>query len=190
VQHKKEALEKFLSLISPRQVWDLGANTGLFSRSASQRGIQTVAFDIDPAAVELNYLACRAEKDTRLLPLVLDLTNPSPAIGWNNAERMSLQERGPVDAIIAMALIHHLAIANNVPLPRLAEFIHPLCRFLVIEFVPKNDPQVQLLLASREDIFPDYTVEAFENVFENLFTIRDSIPIKDTRRVLYLMKAK
>ena len=168
--HKMEILNTFLDLAKPKSAWDLGANTGLFSRAVSQRGIPTVAFDIDPAAVEQNYLACKQDKETNMLPLVLDLTNPSPAIGWNNRERMSLLERGPVDIVLALALIHHLAIANNVPLQRLAEFFSQTCCWLVIEFVPKEDSQVQVLLASREDIFPDYNQQGFEAAFADLIT--------------------
>ncbi len=186
--HKMEIIEKFLDQAAPKSAWDLGANTGVFSRATSCRGIPTVAFDIDPAAVEQNYLACKANKDANLLPLVLDLTNPSPAIGWNNMERMSLLERGPVDAVLALALIHHLAIANNVPLPRLANFFQQAGHWLIIEFVPKEDSQVQVLLASREDIFPDYTQEGFEAAFKPYFRIEESIPVRETKRVMYLME--
>jgi ribosomal protein L11 methylase PrmA len=188
--HKMEILEKFLDQAAPRSAWDLGANTGVFSRAASRRGIPTVAFDIDPAAVEQNFLACKANKDTHLLPLVLDLTNPSPAIGWNNRERMSLLERGPVDAVLALALIHHLAIANNVPLTRLADLFQQAGRWLMIEFVPKEDPQVQVLLASRQDIFPDYSQQGFEAAFETCFKIHASVPVKETARTLYLMERR
>jgi len=189
-QHKMEIIEKYLDQTAPRSAWDLGANTGVFSRAASRRRIPTVAFDIDPAAVEQNYLACKKNKETNLLPLVLDLTNPSPAIGWNNQERMSLLERGPVDVVLALALIHHLAISNNVPLPRLADFFHQAGRWLVIEFVPKDDSQVQVLLASREDIFPDYTKEGFEAAFKQYFEIRTSTPVRETKRILYLMERR
>lgn len=189
-RHKMKIIDAFLDQISPRSAWDLGANTGLFSRAASRRGISTLAFDIDPAAVEQNYLACKANKDTNLLPLLLDLTNPSPAIGWNNQERMSLLERAPVDVVLALALIHHLAIANNVPLPRLADFFQQAGRWLLIEFVPKEDSQVQVLLASRADIFPDYTQQGFEAAFRPYFEIHSSVPVKDTARILYLMERR
>ena len=189
-QHKLQIVGAFLEQIKPHSAWDLGANTGLFSRAASQRGIPTVAFDIDPAAVEKDYLACKANKETNLLPLVLDLTNPSPAIGWNHRERMSLLERGPVDAVLALALIHHLAIANNVPLPNLADFFQQAGRWLVIEFVPKEDSQVQILLASREDIFPNYTQQGFEEAFSGYFKIHTSIPVNDTPRRMYLMERR
>jgi len=123
-----------------------------------------------------------------MLPLVMDLTNPSPSIGWNNRERMSLLERGPVDMVLALALIHHLAIANNVPLHHLAAFFQEICRWLVIEFVPKEDSQVQVLLASRKDIFPDYNQQGFETAFAPYFKVHASVPVRDTPRVMYLME--
>ena len=190
LEHKNALVREFLESIQPKSVWDLGANTGLFSRIASQMNIQTIAFDIDPGAVELNYLECRKEKDAYLLPLLLDLTNPSPGIGWDNRERLAFAERGPVEAIMALALIHHLAIANNVPLPRLASSMHDLCRWLIIEFVPKGDSQVQRLLASRQDIFTEYTQAHFEQIFAARFTIHRVEAIQDSQRCLYLMEAR
>jgi hypothetical protein len=189
-QNKLAIVDKFIERIHPQSVWDLGANTGVISRAASRRGIPTVAFDIDPAAVERNYLDCKESKETNLLPLMLDLTNPSPALGWNNHERLSLLERSPVDAVLALALIHHLAVSNNVPLKRLANFFHQVGRWLVIEFVPKEDSQVQILLASRLDIFPDYTVEGFEEAFKVFFDIHEGIQVKDTGRIVYLMEGR
>ncbi len=97
-------------------------------------------------------------------------------------------ERGPVDTVLALALIHHLAISNNLPFDRIANFFHDICNSLVIEFVPKSDSQVQKLLATREDIFPDYTREAFENTFGEYFTLQSSVKIKDSERVLYCMR--
>jgi ribosomal protein L11 methylase PrmA len=190
MEHKKQLIGEFLDAIQPKTVWDLGANLGLFSRVASSKGIKTIAFDVDMGAVEQNYLTCLEKQETNLLPLLLDLTNPSPAIGWQNHERMSFLERAPADAVLALALVHHLAITNNLPLPHLAEFFHRLGTWLIIEFVPKADSQVQRLLVSREDIFPDYTVETFENVFANRFTILRSATIRDSHRRIYLMERR
>jgi hypothetical protein len=187
-EFKKTRVSAWTERVKPAQVWDLGANTGVFSRLASANNISTVAFDIDPAAVEFNYLQVKKAKEQQLLPLVLDLTNPSPALGWHNRERESLGERGPADLIYALALIHHLAISNNVPLPQLADFFHDLGRWLIIEFVPKSDSQVRKLLASRVDIFDGYTREGFERAFGRRFAIRDSAPVTDSERVLYLME--
>jgi len=188
--HKRELVTRFVEAERPTTVWDLGANDGLFSRIASDRQIPTIAFDIDPACVEKNYRRCRTEGETHILPLLLDLTNPSPGIGWANRERMSLLERGPADMVLALALIHHLAISNNVPVPQIASFLSSLCTVLVIEFVPKEDSQVRRLLATREDIFPNYTREGFEAAFGEHFTIDEATQVRDQQRTLYLMRRK
>ena len=189
LEHKKSLVSEYLDRISPGIVWDLGANVGVFSRLASERGIFTVAFDIDPAAVERNYLSCKRRSETHLLPLVQDLSNPSSNLGWRSNERASLIDRGPADAIMALALIHHLAISNNVPLDSLAGFFRDLAKWLIIEFVPKSDSQVQRLLASREDIFSAYTQENFERVFSTCFRIQRKSAIRSSERWLYLMEA-
>ena len=189
-EYKKTIVAGFLDRVRPATVWDLGANVGIFSRLAGDRGLPTVSFDVDPAAVERNYLDCVARDDTNILPLVIDLTNPSSGIGWANTERMSLKERGPADAVLALALVHHLAISNNVPFSKIAGFISNICHWLIIEFVPKTDSQVQRLLATREDIFPDYTQEAFEKEFGRLFNVTDTAPIEDSQRTLYLMQRR
>lgn len=187
LQHKKQIVAEFFDKANPSTVWDLGANVGMFSRIASNKKIPTVSFDIDPAAVEKNYLQCIADGETDILPLVIDLTNPSPGIGWENSERMSLVERGPADMVFALALIHHLAISNNVPLQSIANFLHKICKSLIIEFVPKNDSQTKRLLSRREDIFPHYTQQAFESEFNKYFIIRNSAKIRDSERIVYLM---
>lgn len=187
-QHKTQLIQTFLAQTTPKTVWDMGANTGKFSRLASSQGIFTLAFDIDAGAVERNYLDCVQNKETHLLPLVMDLTNPSPNLGWHHQERASLVERASADLVMALALVHHLAIANNVPLGKVAHFFSQLGQWLIIEFVPKSDSQVQRLLATREDIFPDYTQDGFELAFAPYFAIQTAAPIQDSNRVLYLMK--
>ena len=89
---------------------------------------------------------------------------------------------------MALALIHHLAISNNVPLDRLAGFFHQLCKWLIIEFIPKSDSQVQRLLSTRKDIFVNYNLDYFEYAFEKYFTIRTKQAIQDSVRCLYLME--
>jgi ribosomal protein L11 methylase PrmA len=189
-EHKKQLVGEWVKRVSPGLVWDLGANNGEFSRVAGEGGGYVVSFDIDPAAVEQNYRQMRSEKTENLLPLLLDLTNPSPAIGWANRERDSLGTRGPADMVLVLALIHHLAISNNVPLPHLADFLAGLGKWLVIEFVPKTDSQVKKLLASREDIFPAYTREGFEAAFAEKFIIHAAVEIHESERILYLMECR
>lgn len=187
-QDKKRIVAEFLEKANPGSVWDIGANVGIFSRLASDRGTRTISFDIDPGAVEKNYLECVAKGERNILPLILDLTNPSPGIGWENDERMSLLQRGPADTVLALALVHHLAISNNVPMDRIAGFLGKICNSLIIEFVPKSDGQVQKLLATREDIYPDYTETGFASAFAKCFAMRESVRIAECERTLYLME--
>jgi hypothetical protein len=187
-ENKKETVGDFLDKIRPRHVWDLGANTGVFSRVAAGKGIQTVSFDSDPSAVEKNYRECLKSGEVNLLPLLLDLTNPSPGIGWQNKERADLVDRGPADAVLALALLHHLVISNNLPFAMVADYLSSICNFLIIEYIPKDDSQIKRLLTVREDIFSDYTVPAFELGFGKYFAIRDVIPVRDSKRKLYLME--
>ncbi len=190
MKEKRDLVGKLVAQASPKTLWDLGANTGYFTRVASEQGIFSIAFDIDPLAVEQGWQEVKARKESHLLPLVLDLTNPSPSLGWANQERSSFLQRGPADCVMALALIHHLAISNNVPLNTLAEFFAQAGKWLIIEFVPKEDSQVQRLLATREDIFPDYTLEGFENAFSDVYRVRAKEPIAGSKRWLFLLERK
>jgi hypothetical protein len=188
LSRKRELVAEYIGLSCAKSVWDLGANDGTFSRVASSMGINTVSFDIDPMCVENNYRAVKDGGEKHLLPLYQDLTNPSPGIGWASNERSSLVARGPCDLAMSLALIHHLAISNNVPLSLIANYFASLCRYLIIEFVPKEDSQVQRLLATRRDIFDRYNTDSFENEFKRYFEILKKSEIKDSSRLLYLMK--
>jgi ribosomal protein L11 methylase PrmA len=171
----------------PDTVWDLGANTGEFSRLAASAGAEVIAWDADPAAVELNYRRVVAERETGILPLVMDLANPSPALGWDLRERMSLPARGPADVVLALALVHHLAIGHNLTFDLIAEGFARLGRTLIVEYVPKDDPQAQRLLRSREDIFTRYDRETFEGAFRRFFRVMTCDALPGTGRVLYAM---
>ena len=187
-EQKERVVSQYLQQCDPTTVWDLGANTGQYSRLATTMGATTVAFDIDPACVEAHYLSSKENNDSRMLALRQDLTNPSPAIGWAHEERKSLADRGTVDVVMALALIHHLAIGNNLPFVMIARFLSQLGRHLIVEFVPKTDPQVERLLRSREDIFPDYTQADFEAAFRQYFAIDDSEGVGHDGRVVFLME--
>lgn len=180
----------FLDQVSPKMVWDLGSNTGRFSRIAQKKGVLTICFDIDPAAVEISYLLMKRERQSNILPLVMDLTNPSAGLGWGNRERKPLEARRKPDMVFALALIHHLAISNNLPLSSIAAFFRGLSRWLVVEFIPKSDSQVQRLLASREDIFNHYSQDNFERTFEKDFFMHKKMAVKGSQRTVYLMERK
>lgn len=171
-------------------VHDLGANTGRFSRLVAGRGRYVVSHDIDEMAVEANYAEGRRNNDGGVLPLVLDLTSPAPSIGWNLDERDSVLARIEGGSVLALALIHHLAISNNVPLTNLADLFARCADTLIIEFVPKDDSQVKRLLATREDVFPEYGIEAFERVFSRSFVIAGRFEIPGSSRTLFAMKKK
>ena len=189
-EEKKQFISLAIDQVKPKLVWDMGANTGVFSRLASTKGINTISYDIDPLAVEKNYLLSSQNSEQNILPLILDLTNPSSGIGWNHDERMSIIQRGPADMVFALALVHHLAISNNVPLNKIAEFFSQISKFLIIEFVPKSDSQVKRLLLTREDIFENYDEKNFEIEFSKFFKIINSKKILDSERTIYIMENK
>lgn len=190
LEHKQSLTDSFLAQARPHLVWDLGANTGLFSRIAVRQGSYTLSIDSDPGAVELNDREAIQAGERLLLPLLMDLTNPSPGLGWQNEERMSLHERGPADALLALALVHHLAIANNTPLADIAAWFGRLTRWLILEFVPKEDSQVQRMLSFRADIFDDYNEPGLEKAFSRVFRIVARQPIRESARILYLMERR
>jgi hypothetical protein len=186
---KRATVERMLDGTDARVVWDLGANVGTYSTVAAGGGRRVIAFDQDASSVEHHWRTLSPDARASVLPLVMDLSNPSPALGWALEERRSLVERGPADVIMALALVHHLAIGNNVPLDRVASFLARLGRRAIVEFVPKDDPMTQHLLAARRDIFPDYTIEGFRAAFSRAFRIVEEAPIEDSRRTLFLLEA-
>lgn len=188
---QKENLVRLLvEKVSPDSVWDLGANDGRFSRIAAGMARNVISWDIDTTCVEHNYLNLKNTGDSGLLPLFLDLTNPSPSIGWSNSERPGFMDRGPCDLVLALGLIHHLAISNNLPLILIADSFSRIGNWLLLEFVPKEDSQVQKLLSSRKDIFPDYNIEQFKRTFCDFYTIEDEIMIENTSRTLLLLQKR
>jgi len=187
---KANFITRITKKIKPKLVWDLGANDGYFSRLAGKNGAQVIAFDIDPIAVEKNYLQTKKKKEQNMLPLLLDLTNPTGDYGWANQERPTTVKQNKPDLILALALIHHLAIGNNVPFPKIAEYFASLGNYLIIEFVPKEDSKVKKLLASREDIFSDYKQSVFEKVFARHFKLTEKHNVKGSLRTLYLYENK
>ncbi len=189
-KHKKQIVAEFIDDIKPKNIWDLGSNIGAFSELANERGIHTISLDNDPITIETCYSTWKAKNKKNILPLIMDLTNPSPGIGWEHEERMSLIERGPVDMLLALALIHHLTISHNLPFQKVADFFRKICRYLVVEFVPKDDTQVSKLLANRDDLYVNYTQSYFEKAFSRYFNIIRFIKIRESKRIIYLMRNK
>jgi hypothetical protein len=181
---KKELISSLLTGIDYTSVIDLGANEGEFSLLCKKESL-VVATDFDSACIDSFYKRLRKEKQTHILPLVIDLTYPSPAMGWQNIERVAFFKRQSFDLCLALALIHHLAVAKNLRFEQLADFFADICTQLIIEFVPKTDPKVVGMLQWRQDIFDQYTPENFEHAFEQHFACKVKKPVHDSERTIY-----
>lgn len=187
---KDELVRQLLDAAGGSVVWDLGANTGRFSSIAATLGRTVVAWDGDPGATELHYRHVSQGRDAMILPLIADLTNPSPGLGWANEERRSLIERANADVVLALALVHHLVIGKNIRLAMVADLFARLGEQLIVEFVPDGDPMAQQLLQARDDVKPSLTLEAFRAVFESRFEILDDVPIENSGRRLLRMRRR
>jgi SAM-dependent methyltransferase len=187
---KARLVDAFVRRAPGERVWDLGANTGRYSRIAADAGGRVLAFDIDPAAAEQHWRQLRRDGRTDILPLIQDIANPSPGLGWAGRERRSLLDRADADVVLALALVHHLAISRNVPLPMLLGLFADLAPWAIVEFVPKDDPMVRRLLVSRKDVFPDYHPDGFRAAAAERFEIVEEAPIAESPRVLFLLRRR
>lgn len=181
---KKEIIEGICRRTNPEIACDFGANCGEFSRVLAQYSKIVLSPDIDPVAVDRNYVTIKKNGETNIYPIIQDLCNPSPGIGWMNQERLSFLERAQCDLAVALAIIHHLCIGNNLPLEYVAQLFHRVSPNLILEFVPKEDSQVARLLSSREDIFPDYSLEHCIEVFGKYYAKCEKHPIAGTCRTI------
>ncbi len=165
---------------------DIGANDGEFSKLLASKNIETISVDFDSKCINNLYLDIKRTAETAIQPLLIDLSNPSPSIGVNNEERSSFSSRADADLVIALAVIHHLAIGKNIPFEKIAVMFNKIVKiFLIIEFVPKTDEKVQLMLKEKLDIYTDYNIERFEMIFSQYFRIINKKEISKSGRVLY-----
>ncbi|MPZ46231.1 MAG: class I SAM-dependent methyltransferase [Betaproteobacteria bacterium] len=187
LQQKKDVISEWLRTARPSCVCDLGANDGTFSRIAAEFAEKVIAIDIDPIAVEKNYLYCKRHRLNAIVPVVQDLTQPSPRLGWQLEERSSLFERFKPEMGLALALVHHLAIGNNTPWAKIFAMLASIAPSWIVEFPDKTDSQVQRLLTNREDIFSRYTIVDFEQSLAERFAIRAVCKLQGTQRTLYFL---
>jgi len=185
---KAQIVREMLAAVQGASAWDVGANTGVYSAMAAEAGYRVIAWDQDAGSVEAHWRRVRGDGNPAILPLVLDLANPSPSIGWALEERPSFLERDKPDLVMALALVHHLAIGNNVPLPAVARLFARMAPMAIVEFVPKEDPMTRRLLAARRDIFEQYSIEGFRAAFGESFEIVREAPITDSPRTLFLLR--
>jgi hypothetical protein len=187
---KEVIITEMSTATKARSVLDLGANDGYFSKLFAGRQMQVIATDSDNRCISRLYQEVKKDKIENILPLILDIANPSPAIGFNNQERAAFHDRVQTDLVAALALVHHLVIGKNISLPVLAEYFNKIAPELIIEFVPKEDEKVQHMLKTRPDTFIDYDQEHFEKYFYNYFEVLEKRPVAGTTRTLYRMKRK
>ena len=203
--HKETIISDFVRFVNPSFVYDIGANDGKFSRLEALRNSNVISIDSDWRCVEENYNCAKKSGLKNLLSLFIDVTNPSPGLGWSNNERKSffncneqlfsftntrvlITDSTVCHLTLALALIHHLVITNNIPLEKISEFFALNTDWLIIEFVPKEDEKVKFLLRNREDIFFEYSDIGFEFAFRKHFTILNCIKVNGTSRSMYLMR--
>jgi len=185
-KRKQSFVADFIQRLRPKTVWDLGCNTGLYSETALRAGARdVVGFDTDHGALNL-AVQRSVRSDLKFLPLYMDACNPSPSQGWHQKERAGLSSRGRPDAILALALEHHIAIAGNVPLPMLLDWVVDLADCGVVEFVPKEDPTVQRMLSIRKDIFDQYSQAEFEAELSKRAAIEKREVVSSSGRTLYV----
>lgn len=185
---KKDFVTRHSAARRPRLTWDLGANTGVFACVAAAHSGTVVAVDSDPDAVDLLYRKLRSEGPGNVIPLVMDLANLSPSQGWAGAERPAFDQRRSPDLVLCLALVHHMRVAANVPLPLFIGWLRTLEATVICEFVGRDDEMFHKLLENKKEDYPDYTLESFEAEVRKHFTIEDRLDFKDGLRELFLLE--
>jgi ribosomal protein L11 methylase PrmA len=182
---KRTLVAEFVASVRPRMIWDVGCNTGDYARAALNSGARyAIGLDFDQGVLDAAF--ARAESEgLSFLTLFHDLANPTPSQGWAERERRGLTDRASADAILALALVHHLAIGRNIPLDQVVAWLVGLAPNGIIEFVPKSDPMVQRLLRLREDIFDDYSDEIFSKHLQTRAEVVRSVEASTTGRRLF-----
>ena len=171
-------------------VWDLGCNTGTFARIAAENADYVLAMDIDALVIERFYCELKQEQSPNILPLVSNVADPTPNLGWRGLERKALVERGRPDLTLCLALLHHVVISAHIPLREFITWLASLGTALVIEFVTRDDPMVQTLLRHKADHYTDYDLEYFERCLAGAFEIDRQETLKSGTRILYYARSK
>jgi ribosomal protein L11 methylase PrmA len=185
-ERKQAFVREAAAEAKPELVWDMGCNDGAYSRIAAESASYVVAFDYDHATVEALYRSLRSEEDSKILPLVANLADPSPGLGWRGLERRPLEQRGKPDLILALALIHHVSITANVPIAEFLDWVRGLDAAMVIEFPKRDDPMVRRLLSGkRTGSNSDYELETFERELGQRFQVSKTEALPSGTRVLY-----
>jgi len=167
-------------------VWDLGCNTGTFSRIAAENADYVLAMDIDTLVIERFYRELTKDRSPNILPLIGNVADPAPNLGWRGLERKALVARGKPDLTLCLALLHHVVISAHIPLREFVSWLASLGTALVIEFVTRDDPMVRTLLRHKADHYTDYDLGYFERCLADVFEIdRQETLASGTRRLYY-----
>jgi len=189
LEEKEKIFREFILDMNPHSALDIGCNDGYFSRIIAEKGAHVVAVDFDSQCINKLYLSVKNNAPSNILPLCIDISNPSPASGFRNEERASFVERAPSDLVVALAIVHHLVLNRNIPLPGVvAQLAYLAKKYLIIEFVPLNDEKSQQLIANKKNYHTPYDAASFENYFSSYFEIEKKQTIPGTERILYRMK--
>lgn len=172
------------------RVWDIGCNTGTYSRLASEHADYVLALDADHLALDRFYMQLKLEGDLKVLPLLADVADPTPGLGWRGLERRMLADRGRPDLMLCLALIHHLVIGRNIPVHDLVAWLAGLGGDLVIEFVGHGDPMVERLLRNRSGQAIEYSAEALEAALADHFGAVTHEVLESGTRTLYHAQAR
>jgi SAM-dependent methyltransferase len=184
-QQKTEFVTAIIQERSWDTVWDFGCNTGHFSRIAAKNARYVLALDADHSSIEVLYRSLKTSDNKKILPLVFNITDPSPGLGWQGLERSPLWERGKPDLIMCLALIHHIIIQNNIPMDSFIEWLSKFNAALIIEFVSKADPMVSHMLQYKLDQYADYDHSYFEYCLLQHFEVRRTVVLAGQTRTLY-----
>ena len=187
---KKSFVDRHTSALRPRLLWDLGGNTGTFSRIAARHSGTVVAVDGDQDAADSLYHSTLKGGERNIIPLVMDLTNLSPGQGWAGRERAAFDRRRKPDMILCLALLHHMRVSANIPLSLFFEWLRGLDATVLVEFVGRDDEMFRKLISAKSEDYPDYTEGNFQLEVDKHFTVRDRLELKDGNRKMLLLDPK
>lgn len=187
---KKALVREYIEQVKAGSVLDIGCNTGDYSRIAATCGADVLATDFDIAAVEQMYLRLKKEPQT-ITPMVVDIANPSPGIGYMNQERPAFLDRAKPDCILALAVIHHLLVGANLSMESIRDLFASITqKYLVLEFVPTDDVMFKRLIEFRVNLFEHITLDFCKTVFGARFNILREEAIQNSPRTLLLLEKR
>lgn len=190
LEKKLNFVKQCAQTLNPNLTWDIGCNTGIFSKAISQFSNNIISIDSDHNSVEKLYLDQRSIGNLNTLPLVIDLANMSPNQGWASKERLSIDSRKKPDLVLCLALVHHICISSNIPLNLFFDWLSLLKCHVVIEFVDRDDAMVQKLLLKKSETYESYTKIEFMKCAQKHFNIQENVEVKEGKRIIYFLAPK